>query len=962
MALPRNYREANPTIVPFDTEYFAYNDTDGQQVVIEDYAPRKGSGYEILTDDVLNSGNLELLNHFKAANQEQLNDPKNAPARRYLDARIRNAERIQAHENKAKLFAAQKKVPPKHEVVEQNGFILIQGLEYPNYQTSSNGCWSISYSTLLKSRGVDLPQEEIRQWRPDYKENAPVDEKPNKERKLLMNSDEPNSIYNNADLLGRVLPNTAVNNLHLEPFEPGQMTINGRPLTRQQERIVRQEYFDQARDRLNETLVQALTEHQSPVSISMGGHYITVTGINPDTGMIRYEDSLGAARNAPRTKYMHLDDMLNQGLGSTTRNGRRVHGGGIELTWLSDLPVSDYGQIEQGLDPDAKYVKADESGNVTVDVLGNDQNLSVAGNPNQGQVTSKAIEQRFVLDQTKLSQNLNGAMVQGWGVGGGIMFGSSGSFYPGKVMRPGDPTLLNEAVTSMNGILNDVHTGLEQLTTNRMTQEEQARVAEFKNALRDIQDAGTGKQVDIDQAREKLAGMYDFLMEKPANSGKTRFENYCADMGYEPRKKFIDNLRLLDYSLGLDKEQHSERFADLHEPMEVEIRKEKKWGDARNQYVENMYGLWGTVQKNAEYNNVKGSDQQREMHYSLALIAANHVAYQKNLQSGKEMPFPTDEEVSHELQQIQRSQSFRDTVKEMKPWMTDKSKGPMDFINDLGANAQRITDERRDTMRYSIPKETWKWRKQRLQAISAGLQATGTGSYAGVSRTKNTDDFAAAKLAVATIANAPENAPPTGKTVKTAVDTVLTYLNGKEKRRGSDFGRERWNDCMKFLAETMPRKDFETYCTHVNEVRGVGPGHANYVGPETFYPRCSARYVLSDSVNRIVTRKNTMRDYARVIAMHSIAGRYPNVDPGNLILENDNQRRQLVSETERVMDDPRLATFISKTNAKTLRDMLKNGAGNFAEAWDRYKAQNPITKENAGKQNETQTRQMNLYS
>ena len=41
------------------------------------------------------------------------------------------------------------------------------GVYQKSNQTSANGCWSVSMSLLLQSRGVDLPQEIIRSFRPN---------------------------------------------------------------------------------------------------------------------------------------------------------------------------------------------------------------------------------------------------------------------------------------------------------------------------------------------------------------------------------------------------------------------------------------------------------------------------------------------------------------------------------------------------------------------------------------------------------------------------------------------------------------------------------------------------------------------------------------------------------------------------------------------------------------------------
>ncbi len=147
-------KEKNPTYPKFGFDSFKVTVTEpstGKPRTYTDWRPKAGTGYDILTDDVLNSGNLKVLNKFRKAHRDELDDPKNEPAKEYLDARIQTAKRLQAMERKAKLDAAMKKTPPKLEVDNTDGIVGFSNLKYPDYQTSSNGCWSITYSTLLRS-------------------------------------------------------------------------------------------------------------------------------------------------------------------------------------------------------------------------------------------------------------------------------------------------------------------------------------------------------------------------------------------------------------------------------------------------------------------------------------------------------------------------------------------------------------------------------------------------------------------------------------------------------------------------------------------------------------------------------------------------------------------------------------------------------------------------------------------
>ena len=957
MAPPKN-NKANPTIVPFKKVRVSSVAPGGKNVTLTDYRPAPGSGYEILTDDVLNSGDLEVLNKFRKDHRAELNQEKYAPAKKYIDARIQTAEKIKKLENKALLDTAQKKVPPKQEVVDQDGFIGFPDMKYPDYQTSSNGCWSVSYSLLLKSRGVELSQEEIRQWRPDYKENAAPEEKANPERKLLMNTDRGNSIYPNADLVGKVLPNTAVNQLRLEPFEPEPLSIDGKPLSADQLKAVEEEYRAQVKEKLQTTILESFAEHQSPVSASWDGHFITITGISADGNTIRYEESLGVHTNAPRTRTMTMDELVKQSMSEHVHNGKKYDRGyGIELTWLSDLPVAEYGKEQPGLHPESKdYVTVGGDGSVTVSVPRNENAVSAAGSPVQGQVDSRAVEKLLVLDQTDLAGRLGVKKIDGWGAGGGILFGSTGTFYPGRVMRPGDPSLAQKALAPQKKVISKVESGLSYMRNQAYTEECEQKAAECLEALEDLKALAKGEAGDLEKAKEKLSGLCDYLVQKPEGSEKTHFEEIFYYMTDSSRKAFVENLSQLNATLGLEKEKECGMLEKLHPQMEREYS-QKAQMSADNIKLDRSFrnkisGYWDTVKKNAT-GSVLDSPERRQMHDALAKIAAMYTLHHQMLQEGKNPPYPSEEDVSALAPKIQSSEAFQNTVTGAREWMYSGRSVPLDFVTAFAAEDSKLREERENIKRFSIPEAYLSRRQKRFASIATRLDRTETGSYTGmgvISRRKNSTKFENAKEAIRRCGNAEDLS---AKEVKDSVDTVLAYLDGKEGKRTREFGRRRWTDCMRFLADAMPRDQFEAYCRHVNEVRGVGPGSKDYVGPENFYPpNVSTETIMNDSVSRIQDGNGTLRDYARVIATRDFG------DDGGLFMDDerlntDSARNMLRQGTDEIVSDPRFQGFVEKSSKEELLEMMKGDAEEFCTAWNAYKEINPLTAESSEKTDET---------
>ena len=946
MAPPRN---PNPAFPKFGFEPFYVTVTEpgtGKPHTYTDYRPKPGTGYDILTDDVLNSGNLKVLNDFYNAHEKELRDPKNAPAKEYLDARIETAKRFQDRERKAKLDAANRKTPPKLEVDNVDGIVGFSNLKYPDYQTSSNGCWSISYSTLLRSRGVDISQEEIRRWRPDYPENIEPEKKANPERKLTMNSDTGNAIFPNGDLLGKVLPNTAVNQLHIEPFETEQLTMNGTPLNAKQQQIVKDEYKAQVKTQLQKTIMDAIQIHRSPVAIAWDGHFVTITGISADGQTLRYEESLGAERNAQRTCTMPLDELINQGLEAHDHNGTHfAYGTGLELNWLSDLPVAEYGSGAPQPPLDGiGYAKVNEDGSVSVEVPLDAKGVSRSGRPHEGQLNGAAVEQLVNLDQTKLSEKLGGK-VSGWGSDGGVMLGAMSAYYPDRVMRPGDPQLQKSAFEGLEEDIEEVSSCISYIRRDNETDENRQLLQDAKDALKVLEDAAEGKPVDLGKNPEKLAKLIDYLAEKPKGSNKTNFENIFYYMNGSSRKKVVDGLSAVDLALGLGKSQKVELLEDLHVEMEAGYKRQYASGVqdalAKRKFNNQIEESW-KLAKECMTGSANNADVKNLRDEALARIIASYALYASNNDAGRKPPYPTEAEIQNMIPVIKTEQAFEEITTGMQQWMVDPNFGPTNFIQRYAKIQRKIQSEKIATERYKISEERLPVVQDAASKIADRLDATKTGSYDGagvVSRFGNSGKFEDAKTA---IRNFSQKKNPSAKNVKTAADTVMRYLSGKETVRKRPFGRARWHDCMTFLSHVMPRDQFENYCREVNDKRHVAPGHPDFVGPETFYADgTTITDVEVATKERIVLGDYTYRDFARLLACdrmredHDVLGEVPKCS-------TPEEKSRLCGATEEVLGDPRFADFIGDMTQEERVAMSLEKPEVLRSAWDTYKEAHPV--------------------
>ncbi len=943
MPKAKSNAENNPTVIPKFIK------------VGNDYVPQPGTGYDILTEEVLTSGSLTVLNNFSKAHEDELNLPENAPAKRYLEARIDTAEEIRAIRSKQQQKAALGIPYEKPELDNQDGFIGLSGIKYPDYQTSAFGCWSISYSMLLKSRGVNLSQEQIRQWRPDYHEGIPENEKANPERKRLMNSDDENSIYANADLAVQLLPNTAVNMLRLEPFSGELLSIDGQVLSVPQLQTVAAEYKAAVKKKLQDTITEALISERSPLSIAWDGHYVTVTGISEDGNTIRYEDSRGWEVNAPRTKTITLDELVRQGMERHYHNNILKEPTGFEMAWLSDMPQAEYGQAEKPApDPSHKdFVKMNDDGSLSVSVPMNARGYAMAGNPSEGQLDGKSLEQSLEVDQEELKKKTGLPKVEGWGANGGIYLGSRSTYYPKKTVLLGDPKLSEKA---KKRALKDTGSYLNSLSSNHLYGENQEKANEFLVALSSMEKAekDPGKYAE---AQKKLAGLYDFLLSDPDGSGKPLFESASKDLSDASREKLVNGLTLLNKAFKLGKDEEVKQLLGIHRKLVQDYREEQRKAGvaavefrAAAAFRRNVFEAWEKVLDNQEgalvyipenagdddFELAKNASIRQEYRDNLAFVAASYSLLKQMQEKGIKPLYPSSDEVRAMVPRIRDTEAFEMTVTGVKPWLSlPKGKNPgeitekdyriSDFLQELADNEKMLREEKADVVRYTIEGDRLKKVQKRICAMVGRLDETKTGSYTGlgvISRIKNSDEFEQAKAAMRKIGT---DQAPTGAEMKTACGIVMKYLEGKEKVRTRGFGKTRFDECMSFLAEVMPRDQFEAYCAEINKKRGVDRLSDDYIGPENYYPQgTTVRRILRDAKERILRGGETLRDYARALAVIKYAD-----DGAGEILLNENcdtksDKRYLRLMTDKILADPRFKTFIESMPKEDLQNIVKN--------------------------------------
>ena len=173
-----------------------------------------------LNEEILNTGNLEVLKSFLANNKNTLtNDEK-----QYLALRIQAQEVFENEKRKSAEALASNQEKKQPAVDNKKGFAGFSLLKYSGKQTSFCGCWSCSFSLMLKSRGIDMTQEQIRAWRPDYASNNGINPA-SKNSTYKRNGDTEVTMGDNADLITQLLPNTALTSVTISPYTPEMISL-----------------------------------------------------------------------------------------------------------------------------------------------------------------------------------------------------------------------------------------------------------------------------------------------------------------------------------------------------------------------------------------------------------------------------------------------------------------------------------------------------------------------------------------------------------------------------------------------------------------------------------------------------------------------------------------------------------------------------------------------------------------
>ena len=298
-------------------------------------------------DWIYNTGNTAVLSQFleeygEAMTYEQLHIIKEI---------IRVTGKKADIQNRAKdIMDNDKMLYREPEVITtEDGGVSLADIHQNEFQNTGAGCWASFFQILASSRGLDLSQNDIKNYRPEKTQQQA--EQTDEETVIAYNTDHENNTLEMGDSILSFLPNTMLREVEITRYNDELRNAN----------ITEEQYKESAAQELENTIRHAITVDHSPVGILLGGHYITITEINGDK--IKYKNSLHHKGNKTEPD-MTYDGSLRELISDRLSQQNGLAGlRGIQVTWMSNIKLSKDGKTIFGVP--SEYVEMKEDGTLT---------------------------------------------------------------------------------------------------------------------------------------------------------------------------------------------------------------------------------------------------------------------------------------------------------------------------------------------------------------------------------------------------------------------------------------------------------------------------------------------------------------------------------------------------------------------------------------------------------------------
>ncbi len=316
-----------------------------------------------IPSSIRNCGNLEKLAEYYNKNQADLN----------ICEKVRLLHRIRTLEKANNLYNGDYNKEPnglinEAQIEHKDGAVRIL-VDIERKQTSNNGCWSCGLEAQLKAKGINVNQEEIRNFRPDYSESKLNSKSFNNAADEIYLYDSGKDILEMSGAALAFKPNMMVRTFDIYPPARAQEVLGGGEI------IDEVEYIHNAAEIALKKIKEIIEVEKSPVSFTDGNHYYTITGVNGDK--VEYIDSNrhGSVREKDSQQFvLFLRDVFRNANGNTYN---------MQLQWLSEMELSPDGKTFYNVP--SNYLELKEDGSLKLppnEILEDNPNHYKADNGN----------------------------------------------------------------------------------------------------------------------------------------------------------------------------------------------------------------------------------------------------------------------------------------------------------------------------------------------------------------------------------------------------------------------------------------------------------------------------------------------------------------------------------------------------------------------------------------------------
>ncbi|MBR6345080.1 MAG: hypothetical protein IKR70_05030 [Lachnospiraceae bacterium] len=246
-----------------------------------------------------------------------------------------------------------------------DGDTVMLDVAQESYQNTYNGCWSVAYANLMRSRGVNVDQKAIRTYRPGTSHLKNENEIAGYENEMgpqefahVFNEDEGHDIFESGELVTKLVPNTGLHTRdfgEIKAYLPIVSEVNGvkvPTIPTKETDEARYNGYMKVLNGMKETIREGIEVNKSPVALTNGYHYLTIVGTGKDEQGregFYYKDSLRhnniekPEENTPnKTWFMTYEDYLNdvaiRNYG-TQNNPDQVSKFGLNFSWVEDYSL-----------------------------------------------------------------------------------------------------------------------------------------------------------------------------------------------------------------------------------------------------------------------------------------------------------------------------------------------------------------------------------------------------------------------------------------------------------------------------------------------------------------------------------------------------------------------------------------------------------------------------------------------